>query len=187
MHSSSDISAVSTARRRRLQAFVLGLVFGLALGLLGLMLGLFLFLRDSLPRIAAADLAAARARWQSEGPRDYDLKLELTGNQSGRLVVQVRDGRPLRVDRQPGQSPPQRTWDYWTVAGLLDVIQGELDCAADAAQDPNSPPIIVRGEFDPRYGYPARFRRTSLGGGAEIGWRVLAFEPVRLEFSPPLE
>jgi hypothetical protein len=107
MHSSSDISALSSARRRRLQAFVLGLVFGLALGLLGLLLGLFLFLRDTLPRITPSDFQAARARWAAQGPRDYDLKLELTGNQSGLIVVQVREGRPQQVDRRPGQSPPQ--------------------------------------------------------------------------------
>jgi hypothetical protein len=67
------------------------------------------------------------------------------------------------------------------------VIQGELECAADAAEDANAPPIVVRGEFDPRFGYPARFRRTSLGGGAEIGWRIVAFEPTPTKFSPPAE
>jgi hypothetical protein len=176
----SDNSAAGTepARRPRWWAFVLGLSLGLAGGLLGLMLCLLLFLRDPLPRIEAESLSAARARWQAEQPRDYELKLELTGNQSGRLVVQVRDGRPYQVQRQPGQSPPQRTWDYWTVPGLFDVIEGELGCAADAAKNPSASPIVVRGEFDARYGYPARFRRTTLGGGAQIGWRVLSFEPV---------
>jgi hypothetical protein len=169
---------VVPARRRRLFAFIFGLSLGLAGGLLGLMLCLLLYLRDPMPRIDAQSLDAARARWQAEQPKDYDLKLELTGNQTGRLVVQVREGRPQQVERQPGRSPPQRTWDYWTVPGLLEVVEGELDCAADAAKDPNAPPIVVRGEFDPRYGYPARFRRTSLGGGAQIGWRVLSFEPV---------
>lgn len=168
-------------------AFVLGLGFGLAIGLLGVMLGLLVFLRDSLPQISSTDFSAARQRWQAQGPPDYDLKLELTGSQTGRMVVQVRDGRPQRVDRQPGQSPPQRTWDYWTVAGLFDVIQGELDCAETAAKDPAAPRILVRGEFDPKFGYPARFRRTALGEGTEIGWRVVAFEPVRAKFSPPTQ
>lgn len=166
---------------------MLGLAFGLALGVLGLLLLLLVYLRDPLPRIDEQGFAAARQRWEAEGPRDYDLKLELTGNQAGRIVVQVREGRPQRVDRQPGTAPPERTWDYWTVAGLLEVIEGELACAETAAKDPKAAPIVVRGEFDPRYGYPARFRRTTLGGGAEIGWRVLAFEPVLTKILAPSE
>jgi hypothetical protein len=157
-------------------AFVLGLVFGLGLGLLGLMLFVLLFVRDSLPRITPADFTAARQRWAAHGPQNYDLKLELTGNQSGQVLVEVRDGKPQRVDRQGGNPPPERTWDSWTVPGLLDVVELELDRAGDAADKPEAAPVIVRGEFDAEVGYPRRFRRTTLGEGVEIGWRVLSFE-----------
>ena len=78
-----------------------------------------------------------------------------------------------------GRTPTQqRTWDYWSVPGMFDTIQTELDAAADRdgsfAGQPASQ-LVLRAEFDPQYGYPRRYHRILLHARQELEWEVVTF------------
>ncbi|MEZ6071838.1 MAG: hypothetical protein R3C10_16645 [Pirellulales bacterium] len=64
----------------------------------------------------------------------------------------------------------RRTWDYWSVPGLLDIIEADLARAED------SPPGSVRlfAEFDATYGYPRPLspHRVQLDGQRRVERRA---------------
>jgi hypothetical protein len=74
-----------------------------------------------------------------------------------------------------GVAPRQRrTWDYWSVPGLFDIIEADLTRAGE------SPPGSVRlfAEFDPKYGYPSRYRRSESSAMRDAEWTVTRFEVI---------
>jgi hypothetical protein len=154
---------------------------GSAVGLALMLVGGFLYLRNPLPTLTRSEFDAAVARWSEHGPRDYDMDITVTGNQPGVVHVEVRDGQPTAMTRD-GVSPRQRrTWFPWTVLGQFDTIEFELD-AATAPQgtfggQPGSQ-LVLRAEFDPRYGYPRRYQRIVMGQQMDAGWEVTRFMPV---------
>jgi hypothetical protein len=151
--------------------------------------GLFLLLgaaallwlrREALPRLTRADFDAAEALWRKNGPRSYDLDVVVSGNQPGRIHVEVRDGRPTAMTRN-GVTPGQRrTWYPWTVPGQFDTIRFELDAATDPQGSFGGVPggqLVLRARFDPRDGRPLRYERIVLGRQMDAAWEVVRFEP----------
>jgi hypothetical protein len=43
---------------------------------------------------------------------------------------------------------------------------------------PRASEMIIRAEFDPKYGYPRQYDRVVLGTDFEIHWKVTRFEPL---------
>jgi hypothetical protein len=137
--------------------------------------------RDPLPRLTPEALTAAMGRWESVGPRDYDLELVLTGAQTGNIHIEVRGGEVTSMTRD-GHTPVQRrTWDFWSVPNQIAMIAEDL---ASAAGDPQRAfgvsdrgQVVLQAEFDPALGYPRRYRRQVLGTNNSIEWRVTLFTP----------
>jgi hypothetical protein len=174
-------AATSQAPRRKvsLRAVVWGLVLGAVVGLPGTMLVLALLHSGDLPQMKPADFRAAQRRWSEHGPADYDLDIEAGMGLKGRIHVEVR-GRAAETMTFDGKPSQPRLWDYWTVPGLLEIIQADLERNEAAAQHPGGPepaPLFLQAEFDPEYGLPTFYRRTELASRESGQWRVIGFHP----------
>ncbi|MCA9100483.1 MAG: hypothetical protein KDA63_04990 [Planctomycetales bacterium] len=161
-------------RRSPLRAFIWTAVGGTGFGLLAVLVVTAMRTGDRMPEVDDEALAAASERWDRSAPASYDLELRVSGSRDQQVSVEVRDGdvADLSLD---GNTPSQRrTWDYWSVPGLLDIIEADLARAEDA------PPGSVRlfAEFDATYGYPRRYRRIESNAMANAEWNVVRFAPV---------
>jgi hypothetical protein len=152
------------------------LLFGLAL------LTIFLehFVAHRLPSMTEATLDAAEKRWAQVKPASYVLDLEIGGAEPGPVHVEVRDGEVIAMQRN-GITPDQRrVWDVWTVPGQFETLEREMQLAADPVQQMDASPgtrLSLQCEFEPRYGYPMQYHRLVYGGGPEVYWRTVRFEP----------
>jgi hypothetical protein len=137
------------------------------------------FVADRIPPLTEARLEAAQELWEQQGPRSYDMDLEIRGAQPGRVHVEVRDGKVTAMTRD-GRSPPARTWDVWTVPGQFETLERELVLAEDPQHEMDvaaGTQLQLRCEFDPQFGFPRRYHRYATGGAPEVFWRVTRFEP----------
>ena len=53
-----------------------------------------------------------------------------------------------------------------------------LERRAAGQADKSTPNLNLRATFDPRYGYPARYRRIQYRSSSEVEWEVTKFEPL---------
>jgi hypothetical protein len=113
-------------------------------------------------------LERARAKWASAGISNYDLNLETRGAQTGRYHVEVRNRQLASITRDGNAADPA-AGEYWTVEGLFQVIEEELE----AAERPGSETfgaqsqVWLRARYDSRLGYPIRFVREVKRTGAQ--------------------
>jgi hypothetical protein len=124
------------------------------------------------------DFEAAVERWQERAPRDYAMTVDLSGRQSGTMAVTVRNSQPISVTRNEVLTP-ERTWEYWTVEGLFEIIREDLEGldqperafgVSDVSQ------LVQQAEFDADLGYPRRYRRAVQTTGDSIEWEILSFD-----------
>jgi hypothetical protein len=135
---------------------------------------------ERIPDLTADRLESARQRWENEGPPSYNLDIEIRGKQPGTVHVEVRD-RTVTAEARDGRPTPERTWDYWTVPGLFDMLDRELELAEDPQhelQAGTGTMLRLRCEFDDHFGFPQRFHRHSTGDAPELYWRVTSFQPM---------
>jgi len=162
-------------RRRpmRLRTIALAIVLGAILGV-GVAIGvLAMVLRgEQLPQVTFETLNAAAERWTKNGPKDYDLDLELSGVNPGVAHIEVRGGEVTAMMHN-GRPTAPHIWDNWSVPGLLGIIRRDLEeCMAPKPGDPTAP--VPRAEFDPKYGDPVRYHRVTQTG-ADAKWHVTVF------------
>ncbi|HEX5442827.1 MAG TPA: DUF6174 domain-containing protein [Pirellulales bacterium] len=159
------------------------LAAGVALGgVVGLALMIFLVMRarrEALPPLTAEALQAAHERWQQRGPEDYQMDVVVTGSQTSTYHVTVRGGAPSAVT-QGDELPVKRraTWQYWTVAGLLDVLDHDLRFIDDPARGFGASPgsaVILRARFDADLGFPVEYERVILSPSSQMRWTVKGF------------
>jgi hypothetical protein len=133
-----------------------------------------------LPVLTPARLQAAEERWHTNGPADYNMDVNIKGNRPGTVQVEVRKRVVTKMVRD-GQTPSQqRTWDVWSVPGMFDTLEREIELAEDPEREMQAErgtKLWLKAEFDPDYGYPARFHRAVFGGGPEVYWHVTRFQP----------
>jgi hypothetical protein len=172
MAGNTEFAEPQRSRNRRL---ILPTVVLLAAGLVWLIKTLL----PGLPQISAADLAAAQARWQAAEVRDYDLTVVLAGRKSEEIKTTVRGGEPTAVTRNGLPLKDERTMRPWTVPGLLETIETDLDNAAHPAEKFGSADVrvVLRAEFDPTYGFPRRYLQQIYGRLDDLSWTVTEFTP----------
>jgi hypothetical protein len=160
-------------RRLKLRNIALAMVLGTVLGIGVAVAVLAMLIRgERLPQVTFDNLNAAAERWTKNGPKDYDLELALTVVNSGLGRIEGRGCDVTAMTHNARVTPPY-TWDNWSVPGLLSIIRRDLEaCMAPKPEDPSAP--VPRGEFDPQYGYPARYHRVTQTG-ADAKWRVTGF------------
>lgn len=166
----------SPAPSRHILAIVGGAILGIIVtcGFL-LVIGAILT-REAVPLLTPADFNAAVERWEKNGPKAYDCDIEIFGNRPGTVQIEVRAGVVSRMTRD-GEAPRERrTWDVWTVEGMFDTIDRELQIAADpqSALGGTARPILS-ARFHLQLGYPEVFRRSVPGAQQEMAWKITRF------------
>jgi hypothetical protein len=165
----------------KLRGLMIGLALGVAIGLALVVAVMVLFFRASAPVVTRQTLAEARRRWAEHGPHSYVVDLALRGSQSGAIHVEVRNGVVVDMTREGRRPKQRRTWDYWSVPNQFATIAQDLESAQAPQQafGVSSPAqVLLRAEFDARYGYPAFYQRTVMGGSSQVEWRVTRFVPL---------
>lgn len=125
--------------------------------------------------VTSESLAAARSQWRAANWRDYNLELEVRGQQPGRYSIQVRDAKLRRIE-QNGRKLAPAAGQFWTVDGLFELIEVELRSAERPPAErpfPIDSQVWLRMLRHPSLGYPIRYVRevTNANMGVEI--RVL--------------
>jgi Family of unknown function (DUF6174) len=115
-----------------------------------------------LPRLHGLDpltearFSAARALWEKNGPRDYDLEYRKKGAVTGSFAVQVRDDKAVAVllDGQPlDRTSNPKLYDYYTMPAIFNDLERFLELAGKQ----KNPPAILRASFDPVDGHVIRY------------------------------
>jgi len=164
-------------RPPRARSIARGIFAGGAVAVLATLIVAVLWLRNPTPLLTQAAFDAALARWEAHGPESYDLDLVISGRQAGSVHVEVRDGEVTRMTRD-GRSPSQRrTWDFWSVPSLFEMIRTDMESAANADRPGgDGQRLSLRAVFDPQLGYPRVYQRHALGIQQAVEWRVTRFE-----------
>ena len=152
----------------------------------GLVVVLFLVRQanyDPTPTLTPALFEAAHERWRAAAPPSYDIEVRVTGPQAAVYRVQVRDGEPQAAWRNGQPLNSRRTFGTWSVPGMFATMSRDVEAIERAAERRAPPPLILRAEFDSRYGYPAKYRRIDNGsrkGGDAIAvtWDVTEFQVI---------
>lgn len=157
----------------------LWLLLGLALAVAALLLAWRLLPGDPIPPLSPEQFHAARARWKAIAPQDYNIEIVVRGSQPATYAVQVRDGKAEQALRNGRPLRQRRTFGTWSVPGMFSTIARDVEAVERfnrGKAEPGSPQLRLRAEFDPKYSYPARYRRIQWGSPVEVSWEVTRFE-----------
>jgi len=169
---------------RRMGAYMAAALLGGVFSLAVVFLVARWFGPGALPEVTAASFEVARATWQRTAPKNYDLDVVVTGRDTATYTVHVRDGVAQGAQRDGQSLPQQRTWGTWTVPGMFETIERDLEAVArhrEGRAEPGTPQLLLRGVFDSQWGYPLRYQRTEVrkfGANQEVLWEVIRFEVV---------
>ena len=170
MDGQADLHDLRSSRRR----IVLTVVVIVA-SIIGLLAVLRLF-ASGLPKITPDDLAAATERWEKSGLRNYRLTIVKSGRQTGEVKIEVRDGVAVGGTNNGVELKELRTREPWTVPGMFATLETDFDNAAHAAEKFGGAEVVMRCEFDAKYGYPRRYLHQILGTYGDLSWEVTEFE-----------
>lgn len=173
----TDPAAASYSRRSR-RTLVLLLLPALAC-IVGWAVLLRMFAAQRIPELTGAEFEDAERLWDRTGPKSYEMDLEILRGRPGTVHIEVRNGEITAMTRD-GRTPAPHTWRYWSVPGLFETVERELEMAEDPVHEVGAAAGTrwqLRCEFDPAYGFPRRFHRHVSGGGPEVFWRVTSFVP----------
>lgn len=149
----------------------------------------FWLLRWPTEPLTAEKLAAARAKWSAAGTRDYRFLIELNSPGSAwRLNVTVRNGRLWETKAFGAGDRPEVTPsdpDAYTIEGLFDLLERELEMAGTPAPDGSPPATMLRVAFDQELGFPTDFIRAVRGTNVSAGFSVTGFEALQPLPDPP--
>ncbi len=138
---------------------------------------------DPTPTLTPALFEAAHERWKAAAPRSYDIEIRVTGPQASTYRVEVRDGEPQAAWRNGQPLTTRRTFGTWSVPGMFATMSRDVEAIERAAERGAQTPLILRAEFDPKYSYPAKYRRIDNGSrkGSDaiaVTWDVVEFRVV---------
>ena len=122
-------------------------------------------------------LTAARQQWAAAKLADYDMELDSSGAQTGRYHVEVRGGTLTHITRN-GQPADPAQGHYWTVEGLFDTIEEEVDLIEHPSSGSFSQgrQAWLRMRCHPTLGYPLRYIRQVPGTTLGVEMRVRSLE-----------
>lgn len=148
-------------------AFLLGLIAALS------------YLREPTVPLTQEGLTLARQRWDAAKIRDYRAAYLMHGS---KYEVEVRDGLVASITVN-GQIPSIAQPGAYSVNGLFDTLQLELENIHDASNPLGTPPgnVIARVRFDDRLGYPQRYIRGGTGLSRGSTLEMLEFQPAASE------
>lgn len=133
----------------------------------------FFYLREPMVDLTEASLSAAKERWRNARVVDYDIRFNMNGSLF-ELVVRAKEVTSILVN---GQRPETVDEDAYTVDGLLEILDLELENLTD----PNGPMTIGRNvayarvRFHEEMGYVERYVRSRAGWGRGASIELLQF------------
>lgn len=175
---SDEVGKTPPASGHHLRRFVLFTLGGAILGGLAAFVALRVRNYDSTPDLTPDLFYTAQDRWRSAAPSDYDIEVRVTGSQPATYRVEVRGGQPQAAWRNGKPLTQRRTFGTWSVPGMFATISRDIDAVerhAAGKADRFTPRLTLRGEFDPKYSYPARYRRFEQWSPVEVQWEVTEF------------
>ena len=129
---------------------------------------------NAVPELDVAGFATAQEKWTQAEPPDYLIETKVSGLQPATYRVQVREHRVISAKRNDYPLKDERTLGTWSVPGMFGTIQRDVD-ANQTASD-SSPPLHLRVQYEPQYGYPMRYVRLMWGTKVTTSWEVTRFE-----------
>jgi hypothetical protein len=121
---------------------------------------------DRTPTLDPGSIEEWKARWNREGPVDYDLSISIQVDRedASRAKVTVREGE-LVSQTYNGLSRAS-TDDSYTVAGLFRTMERELELSRQAEQKGGT---VLKAVFEESLGAPLLFKRlTTRPGGRSV-------------------
>ena len=172
---------------RPIARFIAWTLIGGMLGILATLVTLRVVNRDPTPLLTPELFYAAHDRWEEVAPPNYDIEIRVTGNQPATYRAQVRGGQAQAAWRNGQPLTTRRTFGTWSVPGMFSTISRDveqLERQGAGKADPRFPPLILWAAFDPKYSYPARYRRTEWGSrkgstAQEVKWEVTEFRVIQ--------
>jgi hypothetical protein len=135
---------------------------------------------DSMAELTNERLAQARDRWSRHAPADYDLEVLVHADRLEETHFQLRVGDGEVLEALQNGSVRAARADAYTVAGLFDILERELELALDPSSGFGAPAgygVYLKARFDPDYGYPQRYRRSVGGTSNGVEITVVRFVP----------
>jgi len=166
-----------------LRRFVVWTLVGVAVGSTVMLLVLRQKYGDPTPPLSSAIFEVAHEHWKKTAPASYDIEVRVTGPQAATYRVEVRDSEPQAAWRNGQPLTTRRTFGTWSVPGMFSTMSRDVEAIERAAAAHKQQPLILRAEFDPKYGYPMRYRRIDNGSrkGSDsitVAWDVVEFRVV---------
>lgn len=160
---------------------MLAVILGALLALATVAVFFVVFGVRRLPTIDQARFDAAQKLWNEKGPESYDIEVAVTEIEPAVYHVAVRSGQVKLATRNGSPLTQRRTLGVWSVPGMFTTISVDLKHATDPIEVSagNVNYVTPQGEFDPQYGYPARYRRIQWGADNEASWVVTKFTVVK--------
>jgi hypothetical protein len=147
----SETTAEGAPRRRARRGTLLPFVLGALL--LAALLAVFL-LRERTPQLTREIYERQLQTWARAGWTDYELALSvaLAGADEKRYRLTVRDNEVVSFEID---GVTLRGGDAYTIFGLFDMLERELELAAEDSQQQGAPANAdVRARFNAEHGYP---------------------------------
>lgn len=155
--------------------------FALASAAFVLAVGVTIFVvREPMEALATEALQEARRRWREAGVTDYRLRYRMHGSV---YDIGVRGGIVTEATVN-GQVPRTANLSVYTVEGLFDTLELELDNLSD----PRGPftgsahTVLMRVRFNAKLGFVERYLRSSSGRGRGVSIEMIDF--VRTNSTP---
>ena len=130
-------------------------------------------IREPMEPLTAESLREARIRWREADIHDYEIRYDMHGS---RYDVRVRDG--LVVDlKVGGKQPVSADWGAYSVEGLFDVLDMEVENLTDSYGPFGSQAgsVIARVRFNQEHGHIERYLRSGGVGGLPVAIQLLDF------------
>jgi hypothetical protein len=109
-------------------------------------------------QLTLAKLAEARARWETNGPKSYDIALQKRGTIEEIQRVEVRDGKVVWAIVN-GRPLEPRLYAYSDMPALFDFIEDFLKLDSE----PGKRRTFCTAAFDPGDGHVVHFVRRVMG------------------------
>jgi len=115
-------------------------------------------------QLTVNELQAARALWDKQGPKNYDLVIrkDVGVDKSVRETIKAKVRNRAVVDITLNDQPlERRLWAEYDMPGVFDWIERFLEIDAQ----PKAPRAFRRARFDPNDGHVVHFVRSVRGAG----------------------
>lgn len=162
-----SLDGSSKKRSGRFNLILMGVAF------LATLVVTWLVIREPMEPLTAESLREARVRWREANIQDYEIRYDMHGS---RYDVRVRNGVVVEL-RVGGKQPANADWGAYSVEGLFDVLDMEVENLTDSYGPfgAQAGTVIARVRFSQEHGHLERYLRSGGVGGSPVAIQLLDF------------